>query len=145
MATRYQNHITMALAGRHEPITVMRDILSSLGGALAVAPVAGGVTGPLLARTAFISGSEVSLGIGAFVAVGGALLVLACLPVRAPREAAGSGADSWRPGGHARSFAEAGPIATTFQLGAPCRTCNLRTFDPDPGQSHVPIQMQWHA
>jgi EmrB/QacA subfamily drug resistance transporter len=97
MATRYQNHMTTALAGHHVPITVMHDILGSLGGALVVAHVAGGVSGTLLARaarTAFMSGLEVSLGVGALVAVGGAFLVLAYLPLRAPRETGGPDAES---------------------------------------------------
>ncbi len=88
MATRYQDHMTTALAGRHVPIAAVHDILGSLGGALAVANVAGGATGALLARAArvaFMSGLELSLGIGALVAVGGAVLVLAFLPLRAPR------------------------------------------------------------
>ncbi len=96
MATRYQNHMTTALAGHHVPIVLRHDILGSLGGALAVAQEAGGATGALLAhaaRTAFMSGLEVSLGIGALVAVGGALLVLAFLPLRAPRENGGPGTE----------------------------------------------------
>ncbi len=96
MATRYQNHMMTALASRHVPIAVMHDILGSLGGALAVAHGAGGVTGTLLARAAraaFMSGLEVSLGIGALVAVGGTLLVLAGLPLRRPKRRVSPGAE----------------------------------------------------
>src|ERR1035441_9192587 len=61
MLTRYQNHMTATLAGRHVPIAATHTILGSLGGALAVAGTAGGATGTLLERTAraaFMSGLE---------------------------------------------------------------------------------------
>ncbi len=83
MLTRYHNHLRPALAGQHVPTTVSQTVLGSLGGALGVAKAIGGETGALLAhaaRAAFMSGTEVSLAIGAAVALGGALLVLAALP-----------------------------------------------------------------
>jgi len=61
----------------------MHTILGSFGGAPAVASSAGGTTGALLAqaaRAAFMSGTEVSLAVGAVVALSGAFLVLARLP-----------------------------------------------------------------
>jgi EmrB/QacA subfamily drug resistance transporter len=85
LSTRYQDRMASALVGRHVPIAVTHTILGSLGGALAVAAGVGGATGGLLARaarTAFMSGNHVSLVVGALVAVGGALLVLARLPAR---------------------------------------------------------------
>ncbi len=85
MLTRYQDHMTAALSGRRLPAPVSQAILASLGGALAVAQRAGGATGALLAhvaRAAFMNGNEVSLAAGAAVAFGGALLVLAALPLR---------------------------------------------------------------
>ena len=85
MLTRYQNHMSAALVGRHVPTTVSQTILGSLGGALAVARACGGATGALLAhgaRAAFMSGSEVSLGVGAAVALAGVLVVLLVLPSR---------------------------------------------------------------
>ena len=85
MLTRYQNHMTAALTGRHIPTAAMHTIIGSLGGALAVANRAGAATGPLLARTAraaFMSGMQISLEIGALVALAGALLVLTRLPSR---------------------------------------------------------------
>ena len=87
MATRYQSRMTAALTGRHVPTTVTHVILGSLGGALATASSAGGVTGTMLARAAraaFMSGTEVSLAVGAVVALVGAVAVLARLP-RTPR------------------------------------------------------------
>ncbi len=87
LSTRYQDHMTTALAARHLPTAVTHAILGSFGGALQVAGRAGGVTGALLAhaaRMAFMSGVQVSLAVGAFVAVGGAVLVLACRPSRPP-------------------------------------------------------------
>jgi EmrB/QacA subfamily drug resistance transporter len=87
LSTRYQDHMTTALAGQHVPPVAAHTILSSLGGALAVAANAGGATGALLARAAraaFMSGMEVSLAVGAAVALAGAILVLARLPSRTP-------------------------------------------------------------
>jgi len=73
------------LVGRHVPLAATHAILGSLGGALDVAASAGGTTGELLARAAraaFMSGSQVSLAVGALVAAGGAVLVLIRLPAR---------------------------------------------------------------
>jgi DHA2 family multidrug resistance protein-like MFS transporter len=85
MLTRYQNHMTAALTGRHIPTAATHTIIGSLGGALAVAHRAGGATGALLARAAraaFMSGMHISLEVGALVALAGALLVLTRLPSR---------------------------------------------------------------
>ena len=82
-STRYQDHITAALGGRHLPTAVSDAILGSLGGALHVAHAVGGTTGALLAgaaRAAFMSGLAVSFSVGAIVALGGILIVLAYLP-----------------------------------------------------------------
>jgi hypothetical protein len=85
LSTHYQDHMAAALVGHHVPIAATHAILGSLGGALAVAASAGGATGGLLARAAraaFMSGTQVSLAVGALVAAGGAVLVLARLPTR---------------------------------------------------------------
>jgi EmrB/QacA subfamily drug resistance transporter len=85
LSSRYQDHMATALLGRHVPIADLHTILGSFGGALAVAAGVGGATGALLARaarTAFMSGDQVSLVVAAFVVAGGALLVLARLPTR---------------------------------------------------------------
>ena len=95
MLTRYQDHMTAALSGRHVPPSVAPTILGSLGGALAVAARAGGATGALLARaarTAFMSGNGVALAVGAIVSLGGAVLVLVALPSQ-PRPEADNAAD----------------------------------------------------
>jgi hypothetical protein len=66
LSTRYQDHMTTALAAR-----------------------AGGATGALLAhaaRAAFMSGNEMALAVGAAVALGGVVLVLARLPLRVSRD-----------------------------------------------------------
>ena len=89
LATRYQDHMSAALAGRHVPAAAAHTILGSLGGALAVAAHAGGAAGALLAytaRAAFMSGTEIALAVGAAVALGGAVLVIARLPSRVPRD-----------------------------------------------------------
>ena len=89
LATRYQDHMSAALAGRHVPAAAAHTILGSLGGALAVAAHAGGAAGALLAytaRAAFMSGTEIALAVGAAVALCGAVLVIACLPSRIPRD-----------------------------------------------------------
>jgi uncharacterized transporter YbjL len=77
--------MTAALTGRHLPIAATHTIIGSLGGALTVAGSVGGATGALLAgaaRAAFLSGMQVSLEVGALVALAGALLVLGRLPSR---------------------------------------------------------------
>ncbi len=92
MLTRYQSHMTAALTGRHLPVAATHTIVGSLGGALAVAGRVGGTVGALLAgaaRAAFMSGMQVSLEVGAFVALAGALLVLARLPSRTSQPAPG--------------------------------------------------------
>jgi len=83
LATRYQSHLTAALNGHPISQAVRREILGSLGGALAVARSVGGTTGALLtraAREAFMSGVEVAFVIGAIVAIVGALIVIGRLP-----------------------------------------------------------------
>ena len=89
LSTRYQDHMTAALAGRHLPAAVTHTILGSLGGALAVAAHAGGAAGALLAhaaRAAFMSGDEMALAVGAAVALAGVVLALARLPSRVSRD-----------------------------------------------------------
>jgi len=93
LSTRYQDHMTAVLAGRHVPAAATHAILSSLGGALTVAGQAGGATGTLLAETAraaFMSGNQAALAAGAAVALGGAVLVLARLPSQPARICPGS-------------------------------------------------------
>ena len=83
LATRYQGHMGRALAGRHLPVDIKHTILGSFGGALAVASRVGGATGALLARaarTAFMSGLEVSFLVGAGVSLAGGVTVLVWLP-----------------------------------------------------------------
>jgi hypothetical protein len=85
MLTRYQSHMTAALTGRHVPTAATHTVVGSLGGALNVASRVGGTTGADLARAAraaFMSGMQISLAVGALVALGGALLVLTRLPSR---------------------------------------------------------------
>jgi EmrB/QacA subfamily drug resistance transporter len=97
LSTRYQNHISAALTGRHVPTAVMHTILGSFGGALAVATRAGGATGSLLAhaaRAAFMNGIEVSMAAGALVALGGAIVVLARLPSPTASNSPDSGVDA---------------------------------------------------
>jgi EmrB/QacA subfamily drug resistance transporter len=104
LSTRYQDRMTSALAGHHLAPAVTHTILGSLGGALAVAEHAGSTTGALLAltaRTAFMSGGRLSLGVGAVVAIGGGVLALAALPSpaspRLPDAGTGAGAPAEGP------------------------------------------------
>ena len=85
LSTRYQTHITGALASHQVPEPVLHTITGSLGGALVVAGALGGVLGALLthaARASFMSGVHLSLGFGALVAGAAALLALVALPSR---------------------------------------------------------------
>jgi hypothetical protein len=62
-ATRYKDHMTAALSGRHLPATVSNTIMGSIGGALGVAHNVGGDVGWELAaaaRFAFMSGLGIS-------------------------------------------------------------------------------------
>ena len=90
MLDRYQSHMTAALTGRHLPIAATHTIIGSLGGALTVASRVGGSTGALLARVArgaFMNGMQISLAVGALVALAGVLLVLTRLPSRSSQPA----------------------------------------------------------
>ena len=86
LATRYQGRMTLALAGHSVPALAQQAILGSIGGALAVARLAGGSLGALLAaaaRHAFVSGMDLALVVGAGVVGSSAVLVLVALPNRA--------------------------------------------------------------
>ncbi len=86
MSTHYQGHLTTSLAGHPVPVDILRTILGSLGGALAVAARVGGATGAELAhaaRAAFSSGSRVGMAVGAAVALCGAVVTLVALPSNA--------------------------------------------------------------
>ena len=86
--TRYRDRLTDVLASHHVPPDILHTITGSLGGALGVASAVGGSSGSRLAeaaRSAFMSGTHVSLAAGAVVAAVAALLVLLVLPSRAPK------------------------------------------------------------
>jgi hypothetical protein len=103
MSTRYRDHMSAALAGRHVPIAATHTILGSLGGALGVAKDVGGVTGSSLARaarSAFMSGANVSLLVGAFVALAGVFVVLAFLRSRTSPDLSVPKTHPSRPGDH---------------------------------------------
>jgi len=85
LATRYQDHMNRALAGRPLPAGIMHTVLGSFGGALSVAGNVGGAAGALLARAAraaFMSGLDVSFLVGAGVSLAGVVTVLVWLPSR---------------------------------------------------------------
>jgi len=97
LSTRYQDHVTAALAPYHVPATVLTTILGSIGGALGVAAHVGGILGAALdhlARSAFISGMDLGLTVGAAVALAGCLVALATLPSRAAPHGAGENKSS---------------------------------------------------
>ena len=98
LVTRYQDHLTTALAPYHVPHSATTTILGSLGEALAVATHTGGALGAALAhlaRSAFISGMDLAMVTGAAVALAGCLLALLFLP---SRPAAGTGGPGALPG-----------------------------------------------
>ncbi len=89
LSTRYQDHMTTALAGRHVPAGATQVILGSLGGTLAIAAHAGASGGAMLAhaaRAAFMSGNQLALATAAAIAIAAAVLVLARLPRRVSRD-----------------------------------------------------------
>jgi len=100
LSTRYRSHITTAVSGRHLPGAVLHTITGSLGGALSVAHIVGGISGSLLAqasKTAFMSGSHLSLEVGASVAAAAVALVLAALPSRAAAQGKGAAPATRQP------------------------------------------------
>ena len=67
LSTRYKHILQPALVGQHVPAAAVRVILGSIGGALAVAHLAGGTVGAALAHTArigFSQGSHTAYGCG---------------------------------------------------------------------------------
>lgn len=83
LTTRYTGDIGAALAPYRVPAAVTDTIRSSLGGALEVAARVGGPLGAELAedaRQAFVSGMDLGLLAGAFVALAGALIAFVVLP-----------------------------------------------------------------
>jgi hypothetical protein len=104
LSTRYQDRMTVGLAPYHLPYTIQYTILGSIGGALGVAARVGGATGHLLAevaRSAFISGTDLGLLTAAAVVLAGCVLALAVLP--------------------ASPSADAGPAAGTRAAQRPAR------------------------
>lgn len=92
LATRYQDRMSSVLATQHVPAAIGHQITGSLGGALHAAAALGGAAGARLAdfaRAAFMSGTQVSLAVGACAALAGALLTCWLLP--SGRGAANSG------------------------------------------------------
>jgi EmrB/QacA subfamily drug resistance transporter len=95
LSTRYQHHLSAALAPYRIPHATLQPMLGSLGGALAAVKQIGGPAGQLLsglARAGFVSGMDLGLLVGAGVALAGALLALVLLPARA------EGGEQARPG-----------------------------------------------
>lgn len=83
LATRYQDRMGTVLATQHVPPAVGHQVTSSLGGALGAAETLGGKAGAALAdaaKSAFMSGTQMSLAVGACTALAGALLALWLLP-----------------------------------------------------------------
>lgn len=92
LSTRYQDRMTSALVPYHIPHAIENTILGSIGGAQSVAARIGGATAETLghlARSAFISGMDLGLAVGAAVAAVGALVALLTLPSR-PRPDGGT-------------------------------------------------------
>ncbi len=95
LSTRYRHSMQtviagyQVIAGHQVPASAAHDILGSIGGALAVALVKGGLVGTELAhaaRVAFALGSHTALVVGAGVTGAGVLLALVALPSRPPRD-----------------------------------------------------------
>jgi DHA2 family multidrug resistance protein-like MFS transporter len=82
---RYQGRVTDLIAGHHVPASVAHIVTGSLGGALGVAQHLPGRSGTALAtgaKTAFVSGMDLSLIIGAAVVAVACVVVLVLLPNR---------------------------------------------------------------
>jgi len=82
---RYRARLAPLLSAHHVPVSMGHTIEGSLGGALAVGQGLGGSLGAGLqaaARSAFLSGMDLALFIGACVALTGVVVVVAFLPNR---------------------------------------------------------------
>jgi hypothetical protein len=85
LTSRYEGTMAHTLSGHSVPPAAAHAILGSVGGALAVARIAGGATGAALtlaARRAFVDGMDLALLVGAFVVVASVILVAVALPAR---------------------------------------------------------------
>jgi hypothetical protein len=85
LSSRYQHHMRAVLAGHALPATALHSVMGSLGGALAVARLAGALVGgqlALAARAGFAIGDRYAMVVAAAVTGAGALLVLVALPSR---------------------------------------------------------------
>ncbi len=85
LSVRYQQKMIPLLAGHAVPAAATHAILGSIGGALAVARIAGGALGAALvagARTAYVDAMDQALLVGAVVVAVSAVLVVVALPAR---------------------------------------------------------------
>jgi EmrB/QacA subfamily drug resistance transporter len=85
MATRYQHELSRSIGGYAMPAAIHHTILGSIGGALSIATRLGGELGTRLAeaaRSAFISGADLSLLIAAVIALAGGAIAIALFPMR---------------------------------------------------------------
>ena len=85
LSTRYQHNLRAALTGSRIPAAAMHTALGSIGGALDAAARLPGAAGAELVRSAgpaFMSGVNVSLAVGAAVALAGTIVALIALPSR---------------------------------------------------------------
>jgi predicted MFS family arabinose efflux permease len=85
LTSRYQGTMAHTLSGHSVPPAAAHAVLGSVGGALAVARMAGGALGAALtiaARRAFVDGMDLALLVGAFVVAASVILVVVALPAR---------------------------------------------------------------
>jgi hypothetical protein len=83
--TRYMNRLSPVLARHPMPASVLHLITGSLGGALAISKHIGGLLGSelaALARSAFVSGLDLAVTLGAIVVGVASIAVLVTLPNR---------------------------------------------------------------
>jgi hypothetical protein len=118
LSARYEGRMTSLLAGRPLPASASRAILGSIGGALAVARMAGGALGAALAaaaRSAYVAGMDLALLVGAVVVAASAVLVMAALPARRRQDPADA---AQGPTGTGSSMRGAGGPTTATAPGA---------------------------
>jgi EmrB/QacA subfamily drug resistance transporter len=87
LSTRYDDHVSSALAASHLPPAADRAIHDTFGAALGVAHQIGGPLGAAIAsaaRSAFMSGMELGLTTAALVVIAGAAIALLTIPGRKP-------------------------------------------------------------
>lgn len=139
LSSRYQSKMAPVLSAHAVPAVAAHAISSGIGGALAVARIAGGELGAELAdaaRAAFVTGMDAALLVGAVVVAASAVLVLVALPARRrPQGRLASDPDPSPSSGRSALDLSSGDAETGHELvlGAPGSVADARQVSEQGG------------